>query len=48
MEKKLCISLIFSNFVVSKHKVIIFHAMHNLCKRLRVYTLHNKKAVTAD
>lgn len=30
MEKKLCISLIFSNFVVSKHKVIIFHAMHNL------------------
>ena len=28
MEKKLCISLIFSNFVVSKHKVIIFHAMH--------------------
>ena len=27
MEKKLCISLIFSNFVVSKHKVIIFHAM---------------------
>ena len=29
MEKKLCISLIFSNFVVSKHKVIIFHAMHN-------------------
>ena len=30
MEKKLCISLIFSNFVVSKHEVIIFHAMHNL------------------
>ena len=30
MEKKLCISLIFSNCVVSKHKVIIFHAMHNL------------------
>ena len=30
MEKKLCISLIFSNFVVSKHKAIIFHAMHNL------------------
>ena len=26
----MCISLIFSNFVVSKHKVIIFHAMHNL------------------
>ena len=33
MEKKLCISLIFSNFVVSKHKVIIFHAMHNLYDR---------------
>ena len=30
MEKKLCISLIFSNFVVSKHKVIIFRTMHNL------------------
>ncbi len=28
MEKKLCISLIFSNFVASKHEVIIFHAMH--------------------
>ena len=30
MEKKLRISLIFSNFVVFYHKVIIFHAMHNL------------------
>ena len=30
MEKKLCISLIFSNFVVSKHKVKIFHSNDNL------------------
>ena len=29
-------------------KDAVWQKMVNLCKRLRVYTLHNKKAVTAD
>ena len=32
MEKKLCISLIFSNFVVSNYKVIYF----THCPRMRI------------
>ena len=39
MLKKLCISLIFSNFVVLK-KIVTYHS---LCKRLHEYVLHISK-----